>query len=154
MLIEGAPASSLSQLRIEELSSSPLLHDGRVVLVGAAAHASTEDLWQNVAQDVEDGASLATLLARMPTLDAVRAYERMRFERTDHVERAAHEETKQAIEVGRLMASLRDMATSYASHEARRGSSTQICSIKCAVASRLTTVRISLPLLPSLPVSA
>jgi salicylate hydroxylase len=62
----------------------PYWTEGRVTLLGDSAHAMLPFLAQGAAMGVEDGCTLAELVARLPEhLDeALRRYERLRVPRT------------------------------------------------------------------------
>ena len=110
-LLEGAPVPSLTVARADQFTPGSALHDGRMVLIGAAAHKSAMELWQNSAQGVEDAAVLATLLAQMDYPYALNHYSALRIPRAKFVVQAAHTELEQAIQGGRIMSAFRDMAS-------------------------------------------
>nr|WP_281382000.1 FAD-dependent monooxygenase [Nocardiopsis mwathae] len=63
-------------------------HQGRVALLGDAAHAMTPNMGQGACQAIEDGVTLAHLVASSPSLDTGLAeYTRVRLPRADRIVR-------------------------------------------------------------------
>lgn len=72
----------------------PTWSNGRLTLLGDAAHPMLPHLGQGANQSIEDGMALATILARTDKAGvpaALRAYERLRRERVAQVQRGARE---------------------------------------------------------------
>jgi salicylate hydroxylase len=72
----------------------PTWSQGRLSLLGDAAHAMLPHLGQGANQSIEDGMALATILVhadRKTAPAALRAYERLRRERVAQVQRGARE---------------------------------------------------------------
>jgi 2-polyprenyl-6-methoxyphenol hydroxylase-like FAD-dependent oxidoreductase len=106
-VLEATPAHAL--LRNDVYFVEPLPHwsDGRIVLLGDAAHATTPAIGQGAAQAIEDAVVLAAELARHPRLgDALAAYEsirRPRAELTLEISRRIDRAAQLANPVGRRL---------------------------------------------------
>ena len=68
-------------------------HEGRVVLLGDAAHAMLPYHAQGAAQSIEDAYVLAACIAETPSapVEAIERYERLRKERAEWVQRLSSE---------------------------------------------------------------
>lgn len=121
-LVAATPPSAVFRLPIEELAA-PLATfvRGRCVLLGDAAHAMTPDLGQGANQAMEDGATLAALLAPLAAepdpdtarLDeALRRYDRLRRPRTQAIARQARMLGRVAQAGGPVTSRLRDLLVS------------------------------------------
>ena len=92
----------------------PFWSTGRMTLLGDAAHAMVPHLGQGAAQAIEDGFTLAVLLEdakRQDILKRLRAYEKLRLERTSQIQALARDtgrfyraEYEDVAERDRLMA--------------------------------------------------
>lgn len=113
---------------IEELAPGARLHssDGRMALMGSAGHHATQDSFQNLAQQFEDAIVLAELLARFDRVEALKRYSALRVPRAQFIFSAAHSETMQTIEGGRVMSAFRDMASSLIPPSIQRDNQAQI----------------------------
>ena len=113
---------------IEELSPGARLHstDGRMALMGSAGHHATQDSFQNLAQQFEDAVVLSSLLTKFDRLEALKRYSALRVPRAQFVVSAAHSETLQTIEGGRVMSAFRDMASSLIPPAIQRENQAQI----------------------------
>jgi salicylate hydroxylase len=67
----------------------PAWTSGRLTLLGDAAHPMLPHVGQGANQAIEDGVALATLLERMPPVEALAAYERLRRTHTARVQSSA-----------------------------------------------------------------
>lgn len=120
LLLASSSSSSIESFPISELCPhpSPSL-GGRLVVVGEAAQRTTQELWQSASQVCEDAAVLTVALGGVSSSsagfsfkDALSLYGSVRYPRIQFVSSAAREETKQALQAGRVMSAVRDMATS------------------------------------------
>ena len=112
-VIASTPTASYHSQPLVHLPPTPPLHRDAVVLVGSAACVLTPDYHQHTAQCLESALALALCLRASPTLEeALARYERLRLPRLQAVHTAAVSETESAVKKGRLMSSLRDMASS------------------------------------------
>jgi 2-polyprenyl-6-methoxyphenol hydroxylase-like FAD-dependent oxidoreductase len=90
----------------------PYSSDSRLVLIGEASHATTQELWQSASLDCEDAIMLAILLSGLDRKVALELYGGLRYSRTHFVATSAASETAQALQQGGLMTALRDVASS------------------------------------------
>ena len=112
-LISSTPPSSFTKSTLVHLPPvSPLYRDG-VVLVGEAACLMPPDFHQQTAQSLESALTLALSLRASTSLPvALQRFSRIRHARLTAMHSAAVSECESAVRVGRLMSSLRDMASS------------------------------------------
>ncbi|WP_342236211.1 FAD-dependent monooxygenase [Inquilinus sp. OTU3971] len=80
-VLQATPADSLIWTDISDVEPLPSFVNGRVVLLGDAAHAVTPDLGQGAGLAIEDAAVLPVLLGRYPLDQALRRYDALRLER-------------------------------------------------------------------------
>jgi len=82
-VLDATPADRILRTDIFDRDPITRWHDGRVVLLGDAAHPMTPNLGQGAAQAIEDAGALAASLAAATTVeDGLRAYEAARTRRT------------------------------------------------------------------------
>ena len=83
-MIEATSAEDIRWLEIFDREPKTRWGDGRVTLVGDAAHAMLPTMAQGACQSMEDGVVLAKCLAEEPDpVAALRAYETRRIERAN-----------------------------------------------------------------------
>ncbi|MET0233372.1 MAG: NAD(P)/FAD-dependent oxidoreductase [Kibdelosporangium sp.] len=93
---------------LEDLPAVPTWHNGRVALVGDAAHATSPSSGQGASIAIESGVQLARCLRDLPVEQAFDAYERLRRDRVERIIAAgANINRKKAP--GPLARALRDM---------------------------------------------
>jgi 2-polyprenyl-6-methoxyphenol hydroxylase-like FAD-dependent oxidoreductase len=81
--IGATPADRIIRTDIVDREPIASWHEGRVVLLGDAAHPMTPNLGQGAAQAIEDAGTLASSLAGAATVEqALQAYEAARIRRT------------------------------------------------------------------------
>jgi len=84
VVIEATPPNRIIRTDIVDREPITSWHDGRVVLLGDAAHPMTPNLGQGAGQAIEDARSLAQCLASARSLDdALRGYEAARVARAN-----------------------------------------------------------------------
>lgn len=89
-LVGATPADAVIHIDIRDLDPLPGYVNGRVALLGDAAHAMSPDRGQGAGQSLEDAVVLAAALAAEPTLDAaLRRYDTERRPRTQDTARKA-----------------------------------------------------------------
>lgn len=90
-LVEATPPEAILRHRIEALNTAlPSFVEGRVALLGDAAHAMTPFLGQGGCQAIEDATVLAAAVAARPGLDAALAdYDARRRPRAQAIARAS-----------------------------------------------------------------
>jgi len=98
---------------LRDLPPTTPFHRDAVVLVGSAAASLSIDYHQQPAQCLESSLTLGlSLLTSSSVSSALDRYTRTRYPRLSSLSTAAFSETESAIKKSRLMASLRDMASS------------------------------------------
>jgi 2-polyprenyl-6-methoxyphenol hydroxylase-like FAD-dependent oxidoreductase len=89
-LIAATPSEAVIHIDIHDLDPLPTYVNGRVVLLGDAAHAMSPDRGQGAGQSIEDAIVLAAALGRESTVDAaLRRYDTDRRPRTQATARGA-----------------------------------------------------------------
>jgi 2-polyprenyl-6-methoxyphenol hydroxylase-like FAD-dependent oxidoreductase len=89
-LIEATPAESILRSDIVDRDPDRMWGDGRVTLLGDAAHPMSFHVGQGACQAIEDGVALAAqLLTGTDPVAALRAYETERQPRTAYMQRTA-----------------------------------------------------------------
>src|SRR5204862_1111559 len=89
-VLDATPADRILRTDIFDREPIPRWHDGRVVLLGDAAHPMTPNLGQGAAQAIEDAGVLAASLTAATTVEeALGAYEAARVGRTRAFVRAS-----------------------------------------------------------------
>ncbi|WP_327587561.1 FAD-dependent monooxygenase [Nonomuraea sp. NBC_00507] len=92
-LIEATAPPSVIHIDIHDLDPLPTYVNGRVVLLGDAAHAMSPDRGQGAGQSIEDAVVLAAALAGEPTIEAsLRRYDAERRPRTQATARGARKD--------------------------------------------------------------
>lgn len=95
-LIQATPDDALLYNDIADLETLPNWVDGRAVLLGDAAHATTPNMGQGACQAIEDGQVLAQKLQRHPSIAA--ALDAFQQERLPHT----HKVVTQSRTIGRV----------------------------------------------------
>jgi len=89
-LIDATPADAVIHIDIRDLDPLPSYANGRVALLGDAAHAMSPDRGQGAGQSLEDAVVLAAALAGEPTIEAaLHRYDNQRRPRTQNTARGA-----------------------------------------------------------------
>ncbi|WP_433074591.1 FAD-dependent monooxygenase [Dactylosporangium sp. CA-052675] len=89
-LIAATPPDAVIHIDIRELAPLPSFVNGRVALLGDAAHAMSPDRGQGAGQSLEDAVVLAAALAEEPTVEsALRRYDTERRPRSQAIARSA-----------------------------------------------------------------
>ena len=102
-LLANTPPEVVLSLDIHDLTLPlPAFADGRVVLLGDAAHAMTPDIGQGAGQAIEDAVVLAAALAGLPTTEAMAHYDRERRPRTEGIVKVARRTGRLAQAEGRV----------------------------------------------------
>lgn len=87
-IIESTPADATHRRDLYYRDPGERWGEGRVTLLGDAAHAMTFDLGQGAGQSIEDGVVLARCLAGpLDAVGALRDYEARRMKRTAHMQK-------------------------------------------------------------------
>jgi prepilin-type processing-associated H-X9-DG protein len=85
-LSAATPEDAILRTDMYDLPPLPAWHQGRIALLGDAAHATTPNLGQGGAQAIEDAYVLAHMLATQPSIEAAfAAYEQIRRAKALHV---------------------------------------------------------------------
>jgi 2-polyprenyl-6-methoxyphenol hydroxylase-like FAD-dependent oxidoreductase len=87
-IVASTPVESTHRRDVYDRDPSPRWGDGRITLLGDAAHAMTFDVGQGAGQSIEDAVVLARLLpqASGDPARALREYERRRQPRAEHMQ--------------------------------------------------------------------
>jgi 2-polyprenyl-6-methoxyphenol hydroxylase-like FAD-dependent oxidoreductase len=88
-VISATPHDEILETPIAERPLPPRLHQGRVVLLGDAAHAMTPNLGQGAAMAIEDAWELAKCLENTDLASALKSYDRHRRTRVRLVQLAS-----------------------------------------------------------------
>lgn len=89
-VLDATPSDRIVRTDIADRQPISRWHDGRVVLIGDAAHPMTPNLGQGACQAIEDAVALADAVASSETIDgAFSLYEARRVSRANAVVRAA-----------------------------------------------------------------
>ncbi|MGW2094983.1 FAD-dependent monooxygenase [Promicromonospora sukumoe] len=84
--IIGATERIFAGWNTYDVPSVPVWHDGRMIIIGDAAHATAPSIGQGAAMAIEDAVVLAKCLRDLPTVQsAFAAYEGLRRERVERV---------------------------------------------------------------------
>ncbi|MFI8526204.1 FAD-dependent monooxygenase [Promicromonospora sukumoe] len=84
--IIGATERIFAGWNTYDVPSVPVWHDGRMIIIGDAAHATAPSIGQGAAMAIEDAVVLAKCLRDLPTVEsAFAAYEGLRRERVERV---------------------------------------------------------------------
>lgn len=109
-VIKRTPPAAILQNDIHDREPASRWGEGRVTLLGDAAHPMTPDLGQGACQAMEDAVVLAASLARSADLPAaLRAYETARRARTDRIVRLARHFGRIAQWENPLACAIRDL---------------------------------------------
>src|SRR3954462_984772 len=95
--------------RLQELERPlPVMHSGRVALVGDAAHPMTPFLAQGACQAMEDAVTLARLVDPSDVVGSLAAYSRARLARTQRIVRRSRRVGDTMLRSGGLAVAVRD----------------------------------------------
>jgi len=108
--IEATPERDIVHTEAWDLDPLPTWVDGRVVLIGDAAHATTPFAAMGACTAIEDAAALARLLTARPVSDALADYEALRKKRGEQVTRHSRRMARVATLHSPILAWLRDEA--------------------------------------------
>ncbi len=121
-LIDATSDADLVTTQIRDRAPVTRWGEGRVTLLGDAAHASTPDLGQGACQAIESAAVLAASLARAEDIEpGLRAYERARMERTATISRLCWLTSVNSTLENPLLCGLRDAAMRVGLRTVARG---------------------------------
>jgi 2-polyprenyl-6-methoxyphenol hydroxylase-like FAD-dependent oxidoreductase len=84
-IVDHTPPEQILRTDIWDLPALPVWHQGRIVLLGDAAHASTPNLGQGAAQAIEDAYCLALCLAKFTREEALSNYWQWRHQKAEWV---------------------------------------------------------------------
>jgi 2-polyprenyl-6-methoxyphenol hydroxylase-like FAD-dependent oxidoreductase len=120
-VVEAADESAILRNDVYYLESLPRGSDGRVVLVGDAAHATTPGVGQGAAQAIEDAVVLVDRLATSDELTAALAgYEAIRRPRADAVLKTSRRVDKAAQLANPLACRLRNAVVRHLPERSQR----------------------------------
>lgn len=121
-LVDATSDADLVTTQIRDRAPVTRWGEGRVTLLGDAAHASTPDLGQGACQAIESAAVLAGCLARAEDIEpGLRAYERARMERTATISRLCWLTSVNSTLENPLLCGLRDAAMRVGLRTVARG---------------------------------
>lgn len=87
-IVESTPAEATHRRDLYDREPGKRWGEGRMTLLGDAAHAMTFDLGQGAGQSIEDAVVLGRCLGSAANpVDALREYERLRMKRTAHMQK-------------------------------------------------------------------
>lgn len=119
-MLAAAQESQIIRNDIWDFVPIPSWHEGRVVLVGDAAHATTPNMGQGGCQAVEDGFALAEALSLETSVEAAfKRYESMRMKKAHYVVNTSYQIGK-LTNWGGAKARLRNMAAGLAPKSAAK----------------------------------
>jgi len=119
-MLSAAEESKIIRNDIWDFAPIPSWHEGRVVLVGDAAHATTPNMGQGGCQAVEDGFALAEALSLEASVGAAfKRYEAMRMKKAQYVVNTSYRIGK-LTNWGGTKALLRNMAAGFAPQSAAK----------------------------------
>jgi len=125
-IIRATPPERILRTDITDRSPIQRWHDGRVVLLGDAAHPMTPNLGQGAGQAIEDAVALDHFLGEPTSLEeALRAYERRRVARANAITRASRHlgrvaQWENPVAVWLRNAGMRCVPASFKQAQARR----------------------------------
>ncbi|MCA1409010.1 FAD-dependent monooxygenase [Ensifer sp. IC3342] len=111
-VLNRTSADSLIWTDILDLEPMPSFTQGKIVLLGDAAHAVTPDLGQGAGLAIEDAAVLAALLGRLPIQQALSEYDVRRIDRARRIANASRLYARVAQWSNPLVVPLRNMVVS------------------------------------------
>lgn len=121
-LVEATADADLVTTRIRDRAPASRWGEGRVTLLGDAAHASTPDLGQGACQAIESASVLAACIERADDIEpGLRAYERARMERTATISRLCWLTSVNSTLENPLLCGLRDAAMRVGLRTVARG---------------------------------
>jgi FAD-dependent urate hydroxylase len=119
-VIEATPEESILRQDIRDIKSLPRWTEGRVILIGDAAHAPTPNLGRGASEAIEDGWELSQSLGSVDLADgaavaaALAAFEQARRLQTDRVQATAWRIGAMANWANPIAWRLRDRMTKFA----------------------------------------
>lgn len=119
-MLSAAEELQIIRNDIWDFAPIPSWHEGRIVLVGDAAHATTPNMGQGGCQAVEDGFALAEALSLETSVGAAfKRYEAMRMKKAQYVVNTSYQIGK-LTNWGGAKARLRNMAAGFAPKSAAK----------------------------------
>jgi 2-polyprenyl-6-methoxyphenol hydroxylase-like FAD-dependent oxidoreductase len=110
-----ATAQDVLAGRLQELERPlPVMHSGRVALVGDAAHPMTPFLAQGACQAMEDAVTLARLVDPADVVGSLAAYTQARLARTQRIVRRSRRVGDTTLRSGRVAVAVRDRVVGLA----------------------------------------